>query len=191
MIKLVFFLIIFSLIPLTFAQMDRDTICEGLTDENPILVSTDKQQYGDTDNKIIISICMDPETYHKHIEMIIYDSHNSEVERMFDPGFIPGESLESEPYYFVQEMSLDSFEKDNQYYVTVHASGLVGTAFFIYGDPGIIYPSLKQQMKTGILSFDVVCREGLQLIFKSTNGHPACVKSSTAEKLTERGWASP
>ena len=73
MIKLVFFLIIFSLIPLTFAQMDRDTICEGLTDENPILVSTDKQQYGDTDNKIIISICMDPETYHKHIEMIIYN----------------------------------------------------------------------------------------------------------------------
>ncbi len=134
MIKLVFFLIIFSLIPLTFAQMDRDAICEELTDENPILVSTDKQQYGDPDDKIIISICMDPETYHKHIEMIIYDSHDSEVERMFDPGFIPGESLESEPYYFVQEMSLDSFEKDDQYYVTVYASGLVGTAFFIYGD---------------------------------------------------------
>ncbi len=134
MIKLVFFLIVFSLIPFAFAQLERDVVCEGLTDENPIIVYTDKKQYGDLDDKIIISICISPETYHKHMEMIIYDSNDSEVERMFDPGFIPGESLELEPYFFIQEISLDSFEKDDQYYVTVYASGLVGTAFFIYGD---------------------------------------------------------
>jgi len=51
--------------------------------------------------------------------------------------------------------------------------------------------SPKKQMATGVTVFDVVCREGLQLIFKSTNGYPACVKSSTAEKLIERGWTSP
>ena len=49
--------------------------------------------------------------------------------------------------------------------------------------------SPKKQMVMGVTVFDVVCREGLQLIFKLTNGYPACVKSSTAEKLIERGWA--
>ena len=184
MIKLVFFLIIFSLIPLAFAQMDRDTICEELTDENPILVSTDKQQYGDPDDKIIISICMDPETYHKHIEMIIYDSNDSEVESMFDPGFIPGESLESEPYYFTQEISLDSFEKNDQYNITVHASGLVGTAFFIYGDPDIIYPSLKQQLESGVAPEDIMCKDNLVLVVR-TNGKLACVTEKTIERT---GW---
>lgn len=35
---------------------------------------------------------------------------------------------------------------------------------------------------------DVICKDGLQLIFKSTGGLPACVKPKTAEKLVERGW---
>jgi len=48
---------------------------------------------------------------------------------------------------------------------------------------------LKQYMN-GIPSGDVLCNEGLALIFKSTDGSPACVKSKTAQKLIERGWAS-
>jgi len=36
----------------------------------------------------------------------------------------------------------------------------------------------------------VQCKEGLELIFKSTDGSPACVKPKTAEKLIERGWAT-
>ena len=32
------------------------------------------------------------------------------------------------------------------------------------------------------------CNIGLQLIFKSTDNSPACVKSSTVQKLVERGW---
>jgi len=35
----------------------------------------------------------------------------------------------------------------------------------------------------------VRCNVGLQSIFKSTDGSPACVKPETAEKLIERGWA--
>ena len=35
----------------------------------------------------------------------------------------------------------------------------------------------------------VRCNLSLQLIFKSTDGSPACVKPETAEKLIERGWA--
>ncbi len=50
-------------------------------------------------------------------------------------------------------------------------------------------PPLKQ-MKNVIKPETVVCNEGLELIFKSTDGSPACVKPKTAEKLIERGWAS-
>ena len=39
-------------------------------------------------------------------------------------------------------------------------------------------------------SSQVICKQGLELIFKSSNGSPACVKPKTAEKLIERGWAS-
>jgi len=51
--------------------------------------------------------------------------------------------------------------------------------------------SPKQQMSMGFLSNDVECRKGLELIFKSSNSSPACVKLKTAEKLIQRGWASP
>jgi len=48
--------------------------------------------------------------------------------------------------------------------------------------------SPKQQIANGVLPKDVICKEGLELIFKSTDGTPACVKPETAKKLIERGW---
>ncbi len=48
----------------------------------------------------------------------------------------------------------------------------------------------KQQTNVGILPSEVQCKEGLQLIFKSTDGSPACVKPKTATKLVERGWGT-
>jgi len=48
--------------------------------------------------------------------------------------------------------------------------------------------SPKQQIADGVLPKDVICKEGLELIFKSTDGTPACVKPETAKKLIERGW---
>jgi len=49
-------------------------------------------------------------------------------------------------------------------------------------------PGGKQQIANGVLPKDVICKEGLELIFKSTDGTPACVKPETAKKLIERGW---
>ena len=46
-----------------------------------------------------------------------------------------------------------------------------------------------KQVSSGTNPQDVICSEGLELIFKSTDNSPACVKSSTAEKLIQRGWA--
>jgi len=48
-------------------------------------------------------------------------------------------------------------------------------------------PPLKQLKEHNTPKF-VHCNNGLALVFKSTDGSPACVKSITAEKLIERGW---
>ena len=50
------------------------------------------------------------------------------------------------------------------------------------------YLSPKKQLELGIAPENVICNQGLELIFKSTDNSPACVKPKTAEKLFERGW---
>jgi len=50
-------------------------------------------------------------------------------------------------------------------------------------------PSLKAQKKFGVAPLDIICKEGLQKILKSSDKSISCVKPQTAEKLIERGWA--
>ena len=45
-----------------------------------------------------------------------------------------------------------------------------------------------KQMKSGVDPKDVVCKEGLVLMLKSTDGSAACVKDLSSSKLIERGW---
>lgn len=47
-----------------------------------------------------------------------------------------------------------------------------------------------EQLRFGIDSHDVVCKQDLQLVIKSEDDSPACVKSSTATMLINQGWAS-
>ena len=49
-------------------------------------------------------------------------------------------------------------------------------------------PSPLKQIKEGIVPENVVCKEGLGLVFK-LNGQPACVKTTSIEKLIAWGWA--
>ena len=49
--------------------------------------------------------------------------------------------------------------------------------------------SPRVQMTSGISAQNVKCKEGLQLVFKTTNDMPACVKSSSVQRLIELGWA--
>lgn len=51
-----------------------------------------------------------------------------------------------------------------------------------------ILASPLKQFKTGISANDVKCNSGLLLVIKSSDGSPACVTPSTAQKLQERGW---
>ena len=51
--------------------------------------------------------------------------------------------------------------------------------------PAILSP--LKQIKSGIVPENVVCKEGLELVFK-LNGQPACVKTTSIEKLIAWGW---
>jgi carboxymethylenebutenolidase len=50
------------------------------------------------------------------------------------------------------------------------------------------FPPLKQ-VQDGVKPTSVTCTEGMELVLKFSNGSPACIKPSSAEKLIERGWA--
>lgn len=47
-----------------------------------------------------------------------------------------------------------------------------------------------KQMKSGVAASDVTCKEGLELIFKVSDGSAKCVSSSSASKLIAKGWAT-
>jgi hypothetical protein len=47
-----------------------------------------------------------------------------------------------------------------------------------------------KQMKSGIAASDVICKEGLELIFKVSDDSAKCVSSMTASTLVSRGWAT-
>ena len=52
----------------------------------------------------------------------------------------------------------------------------------------IIHESPRAQVRSGIASTEVVCKEGFELLLKTSDGSPACVKESSVDKLIERGW---
>jgi len=47
-----------------------------------------------------------------------------------------------------------------------------------------------KQMKSGVAASDVICKEGLELIFKVADGSAKCVSSNTASQLVAKGWAT-
>ncbi len=63
----------------------------------------------------------------------------------------------------------------------------------MYGPGGptvtIKIESPLKQFKSGILTKDVTCVQGLQLILKAEDDSPACVKPGSVSKLLIRGWA--
>jgi hypothetical protein len=54
--------------------------------------------------------------------------------------------------------------------------------------PVTLTQSPLKQFKSGIVANDVKCQQDLQLVIKSEDGSPVCVKSQTVQKLVERGW---
>ncbi|MDH3192543.1 MAG: hypothetical protein OEM18_07650 [Nitrosopumilus sp.] len=56
-----------------------------------------------------------------------------------------------------------------------------------YGSDYVLPP--KQQMRWLVEPQEIICNEGLELIFKSSNGEPTCFTPSSASKLVQREWA--
>jgi hypothetical protein len=54
--------------------------------------------------------------------------------------------------------------------------------------PGDSSISPLKQYEAGVKAQDVKCKSGFELVIKSSNGAPACVKPSSASKLVTRGW---
>lgn len=79
----------------------------------------------------------------------------------------------------------------NLLFILFAISSLIFSAQISYDySYGVAYfpPPLKQ-IQDGTDLSDVTCTEGLELVMKVSNGQPACVKTSSVEKLIERGWA--
>jgi len=55
---------------------------------------------------------------------------------------------------------------------------------------GFTLMSPRDQMEHGTDAIAVVCKEGLQLMMKSSDGSAACVKATSVDRLTERGWGT-
>ncbi|WP_420544587.1 hypothetical protein [Nitrosopumilus sp.] len=49
--------------------------------------------------------------------------------------------------------------------------------------------SPREQMKLDFLPEDIFCKEDLVKVTKESTGHVACVKPSSAQKLSDQGWA--
>lgn len=48
--------------------------------------------------------------------------------------------------------------------------------------------SPKKQISAGVTPENISCKNGLDLIFKLSDGSPACVKLATANKIINHGW---
>jgi len=50
------------------------------------------------------------------------------------------------------------------------------------------FSSPLKQEKSGISVKDIQCKQGFVLLVKAANGHPVCVKPTTATRLVSHGW---
>ena len=48
-----------------------------------------------------------------------------------------------------------------------------------------------KQIKNGINSMDIVCKESLNLLLKPSDNSPVCVTADTYQKLISRDWMMP
>ncbi len=69
-------------------------------------------------------------------------------------------------------------------------TGTSDTEFSVRSDAiSKIKMSPLQQFKSGTAAKDVACKKGLDLLIRTEDGSPACVRYTTADLLINRGWA--
>jgi serpin B len=63
-------------------------------------------------------------------------------------------------------------------------------AYAQVGPPFQLVSSPLVQFKSGTSVDKIICLHDFTLVIKTEDGHPACVKSQTAQKLVERSWGT-
>lgn len=79
----------------------------------------------------------------------------------------------------------------NSMFLVLALITLIGTSIQIASgeemDPNI---SPDKQLAAGVGIHEIQCKDGHDLILKTTDWSPACCKSSSVDKLIQRGWAA-
>ncbi|MFQ5440305.1 MAG: hypothetical protein ACE5DL_02475 [Nitrosopumilaceae archaeon] len=81
------------------------------------------------------------------------------------------------------ELEITNWLLSNQF----KAKSLNQKGIFLFGENYILPPKYQQFIVDN--PNDIICKPGLELIFKASNYSPACVKPPSISKLIERGWA--
>ena len=66
--------------------------------------------------------------------------------------------------------------------------GIIPALLYENANAIVYFPPPLKQISDGIKPKNVICNEGLQIILKSNNNFPACVKPDSVEKLIKRDW---
>ncbi|HET9010107.1 MAG TPA: hypothetical protein VFN17_08320 [Nitrosarchaeum sp.] len=96
------------------------------------------------------------------------------------------------PYAFAQETTVNATGTDataiaDSVTTSVNATETEDDMAETEDDVSDVVLSPLKQIKEGITPENIVCKEGLELVFK-LNGQPACIKTSSIPKLIAWGW---
>jgi len=169
------------------------------TDFNsPNQVDINSLTFGRTGNELSLSSCSNPQDVDEDglLDLVChFEIQKTSFKKQDDIGLLVGKTLNGEPFLGFDFVVLDVGAKDKEppgkeKVKEPKVKGPKGPQ-----QQGIITPSGNflppvKQMKMGLTVAEVLCNEGKELIFKSTDGSPKCVSMVTAEKLVERGWAT-
>lgn len=147
---------------------------------NQILAVTDKQIYNPSDTIVISGIVKNPNQLSRVTINVV------------SPG---GVVLNSEratienDTRFASKLPTNILREFGTYEVKIE--GMDARPFtipFDYKSISTEKKSPREQLESGIQPSNIACNYGFELIFKSTDGSPACVFESSVAKLFERGW---
>ncbi|MDX1595913.1 MAG: hypothetical protein R3327_03135 [Nitrosopumilaceae archaeon] len=151
---------------------------------NQIVAVSDKQKYF-LDESLIISGDVINRVSLAYIEISITEP--SSVVVYHDTIDITKDSK------FSQSIPLDSFaRKSGIYLVEITGKDAKSSKFEIVYDPTAKVPkSPLKQIQDNINPENIVCKSGMTLLKKISNDMPVCVKLSSVDKITSRGFAAP
>jgi hypothetical protein len=87
--------------------------------------------------------------------------------------------------YFIRLLKVEPYPQSTH---NIQSDEYVATLLITKINPDRVLPPL-QQLNSGIAIDKIQCKENLQLVIRTSNDDPACVKPATKAKLIERGWA--